>query len=160
MSSKIITDDTDLKQPHSLVMNVMGVGSFLVFFFAVTLGVVWFLSYSCAPVVKTIWRSVFGLLLIVTAIFMYFAPRTNKFVNSAFEPNVSVYISSYFYVTCNFGLSHMRICTVHHRTGIRRSDHPTYSSVTTHDDLRNCCERNVYRDVSRAKTGEKGARNM
>ena len=92
------TDDgSAIQQQHYLIMNVMGIGTFLILFFGVMLAIVWFLSYSCAPVVKSVWRGVTGTLFVLTALILWYAPRSNRFENNSLEPAVSrdTYFRSY-----------------------------------------------------------------
>ena len=81
-------DEIARLQDHTLIMGVMGVGTFVLGFFFLVVAVIWFLSYSCAPVVKSVWRGVSTGLLFVAALIMVYAPRTNQYEDTSFEPDV------------------------------------------------------------------------
>lgn len=89
----IFDDEIEREQDHTLVMGVMGVGTFVLGFLFFTVAVIWFLSYSCAPLAKSLWRGISTTLLIIVALIIVYAPRTNRYVNSSLEPAVSISFS-------------------------------------------------------------------
>ena len=85
-----LTDDEILEeQDHTLIMGVLGVGTFVLGFLFLLVSLIWFLSYSCAPAIKSVWRAVSTAIFFIVALIMVYAPRTNRFENSSLEPDVS-----------------------------------------------------------------------
>jgi hypothetical protein len=82
-------DSLNIEQSHTLVLGVMGVGTFLLVFFLVLLSLVWFLSYSCAPTIKSVWRAVSTSMFLITFLVLLYAPRNNRYENNNLEPPVS-----------------------------------------------------------------------
>ena len=87
--STLTDDETERLQDPTLVLGEMGVGTFVLGFLFLAVVLIWFLSYSCAPIVKSVWRGVSTLLLFIVAVILVYAPRTNKFENTSLEPAVS-----------------------------------------------------------------------
>lgn len=87
----VINDEDDLfvENPKTLLFNNLGVGTFIVFFLAGVLFFVWFFSFGCSPVNKSLARGIAFLILIFTTVLLIFAPRTSRFVPTALEPEVS-----------------------------------------------------------------------
>ena len=81
-------DEIARLQDHTLIMGVMGVGTFVLGFFFLVVAIIWFLSYSCAPVIKSVWRGVSTALFFIAALIMVYAPRTNQYEDTSFEPDV------------------------------------------------------------------------
>jgi hypothetical protein len=88
MSATIADDQISQEQSHTLVMGVMGVGTFVLGFLFLLVAVIWFLSYSCAPLPKTVWRGISTTVLLIIALIIVYAPRTNRYENTSLEPNV------------------------------------------------------------------------
>jgi len=91
--STLADDEINTRQDPTLVMGVMGVGTFVIGFLFVAVGVIWFLSYSCAPVVKSVWRGVSFTIFLIAALILVYAPRTNQYENTSLEPAVSTLLS-------------------------------------------------------------------
>ncbi len=87
--STLADDEINTRQDPTLVMGVMGVGTFVIGFLLVAVGVIWFLSYSCAPVVKSVWRGVSFTIFLIAALILVYAPRTNQYENTSLESAVS-----------------------------------------------------------------------
>ena len=88
MSSEV-DDEVLQKQDHTLVLGTLGVGTFSIGFLFLLVALVWFLSYSCAPVVKSVWRIISTTIFFIVALILVYAPRTNMEENSSLEPDVS-----------------------------------------------------------------------
>jgi hypothetical protein len=88
MSATIADDQISQEQSHTLVMGVMGVGTFVLGFLFLLVAVIWFLSYSCAPLPKTVWRGISTTVLLIIALIIVYAPRTNRYENTSLEPDV------------------------------------------------------------------------
>lgn len=98
--SSLTDDEVNTLQDPTLVMGVMGVGTFVIGFLFVAVGVIWFLSYSCAPVVKSVWRGVSFTILLIAALILVYAPRTNRYENTSLEPAVrSILPASVIFIT-------------------------------------------------------------
>lgn len=91
MADKISDDQqfNEVLNPSTLILNTMGVGTFVVFFFFLTIGFVWFFSTACLPLDKTLWRSISVFLFIVILLVLMFAPRQSKFTLDNYVPSVS-----------------------------------------------------------------------
>lgn len=78
-------DDTSINE-HTLVLG-MGVGTFIVLFFTIALTTVFIMSTPCNPNDKILSRiisfAVFGIIVLI----LFFAPRSNKFSYSIYEPH-------------------------------------------------------------------------
>ena len=87
-----------MANPNSLLFNLMGIGTFLVFFFLVVAVVVWFLSASCTPLEKILARGIFIFVFMVTSLVLVYAPRTQATYSYGYEKTVSVFLTDSMYV--------------------------------------------------------------
>ena len=92
--SDVASDDAASHEGHpTLILGVMGVGTFVVGLLFLLVCAIWFLSYSCIPQIKHIWRGIFSLLLVVVSVILWFAPHSHRFDDGSFESAVrSFYI--------------------------------------------------------------------
>lgn len=89
MSTTVETDDQlSLMQDRTLVMGVLGVGTFIVGLLFVITSAVWFLSYSCGSPAKAIWRVLSTGFLVVVTVILYFAPHSNRYEDNSYESAV------------------------------------------------------------------------
>lgn len=78
-------DDDVVENPKTRLLNTLGVGTFIVLFFLITIVFVWFFSYSCEAPVKVAWRATSVGIFLLTAVVLWYAPRTSRFVENIFE---------------------------------------------------------------------------
>lgn len=85
------TDDavSSVANSSSLVFGIMGVGTFLLFFFFLVLVGVCILSTPCATTNKVVARAVSVVLFVVVFLVLIFADHENKYAPSGFEQQVS-----------------------------------------------------------------------
>lgn len=87
-----VSDDNQFSQVLNDSNRIfgMGLGTFLIFFFFITIGFVWFFSTACLPLDKVVWRGTSVLLFIIVMLILMFAPRESKYSNSGYVPSVRV----------------------------------------------------------------------
>lgn len=86
------TDDvvSSLTNASTLVFGVMGVGTFLIFFFAILILLIWIFSIPCATTDKVISRIVSVVLFVIVVLILIFAPQQSQYATSVYEVQVSV----------------------------------------------------------------------
>jgi len=83
-----VSDDQLLRaNPSSLIFGVMGVGTFLVFFFAISLTFIWVLAIPCTGSDKLLARGISTLVFIIIMLILFFAPHSSRYANANLEPH-------------------------------------------------------------------------
>lgn len=83
------TDDGGfVENKHQLVLNTMGIGTFLIFFFTAVLATVWLFSSTCEVRPKVTSRGIALVVFLIVVLILIFAEREPKFEYKDYEEKI------------------------------------------------------------------------
>jgi heme/copper-type cytochrome/quinol oxidase subunit 2 len=82
-------DDAQVQQTSTLLFGVMGIATFIIFFFVLVITIVFIFTSACPMserlTIRSIFIGVFGIIIII----LIFADREPRYVSADMEPHVS-----------------------------------------------------------------------
>jgi 4-amino-4-deoxy-L-arabinose transferase-like glycosyltransferase len=80
-----------VQQPSALLFGVMGIATFIVFFFIIVIAIVWIFTTACPMserlTVRTLFVAIFGIIVVI----LLFADREPRYVSGDMTPHVRHY---------------------------------------------------------------------
>lgn len=81
-------DDTLVQQPSTLLFGVMGIATFIFFFFVLVIAIAWVFTSACPVSERITIRSVFIAIFGIIIVILLFADREPRYISSDMTPHV------------------------------------------------------------------------